>query len=609
MSPTPPSLIGRTIGNWRLQRQLGEGAFGSVFEAEHVNIPERKAAVKLLHVHMSLREDIKRRFVNEARAASRADHDNIVQVYDAGNTDDGLWYVVMEFLRGESLAKLLQNGRLEVARALRIAVQIVQGLQAAHSLDIVHRDLKPDNLFIIKKAANPDFVKILDFGIAKIHDPSNSTKTGTLMGTPAYMSPEQWQTLPDIDGRSDFYSLGVILFECLAGQLPFSASTVYMWQVAHLTQDPPDISTFASLPPSLRQLVMRLLAKRREDRPQSPEQILELLRRSESELARTPVRTVAMSSREAATLVRPQAEFVSPFDDRQHRSTLRESTGDVTIKRPRIAAPKSIKQVLPFMFGVVVLGGVAVYWGLANRGRSGGGRSVAMALPQELALLPSGSIEIGTGQPADSIHGPAHTVSIQTFALSRYEVSVADYRTFAESQRLSGEMPWHFVDDFSTIARLPMNMISRQEANNYCSWRYNQPGMRGRLPSEYEWEYAARSGQSSRLFPWAGSRVDQFVANAGHRDEPNAGMLAVDSLPAGRSEQGVFHLLGNAEEWTADDARAYPRGRAVVPSGAILRGGSLATPLTELRTTRRRVVPADLKDPFVGFRCAVSFTE
>ena len=425
------------------------------------------------------------------------------------------------------------------------------------------------------------------------------------MGTPAYMSPEQWQTLPDIDGRSDFYSLGVILFECLAGQLPFSASTMYMWQVAHLTQDPPDIGTLTSLPPSLRQLVMRLLAKRREDRPQSAEQILELLGRSESELARAPIRTVATNSREAATLVRPRVESVSPFDDRQHRSTLRESTGDVTIKRPRVAPALSARRVLPFMFGVVALAGLAFFW----RGRFGGGRSAPIALPQELALLPSGTMEIGTGQPADSVHGPAHTVSIQTFALSRYEISVADYRTYAESQRASGEMPWHFVDDFSTIAKLPMNMISRQEAHNYCTWRYNQPGMRGRLPTEYEWEYAARSGQSTRQFPWAGSRVDQFVVNAGHRDEPNAGMLAVDSLPAGRSEQGVFHLLGNAEEWTADDAHAYPGSRAVVPSGAVLRGGSLATPLAELRTTRRRIVPVDLKDPFVGFRCAVSFTE
>ncbi|MBL9007244.1 MAG: SUMF1/EgtB/PvdO family nonheme iron enzyme [Myxococcales bacterium] len=608
MSPTPPSLIGRTIGNWRLQRQLGEGAFGSVFEAEHINIPERKAAVKLLHIHMALREDIRRRFVNEARAASRAEHENIVQVYDAGNTDDGLWYVVMEFLRGQSLAKLLQSGRLEVSRVIRIAAQIVQGLQVAHSLDIVHRDLKPDNLFLINKIARPDCVKILDFGIAKLQDSNSGTKTGTLMGTPAYMSPEQWLALANIDGRSDFYSLGVILYESLSGKLPFQATSMLAWASAHLEQKPEDIAALVALPPSLHRLVHQLLAKRREDRPQSAEQILELLRRSEDELARGGVKTLAISSREVATLVSPHRDLVSPFGDGRRLSTLGSSIGDITVPRPRISPPWTIRKTALLLFGVVMLAGLGTLFAV-NQGRLGQSQQAAVALPPELAFLPAGTIEIASGQSADSMQGPAHTVNLKSFALGRFEVSVADYRSYVEYQKITGEMPWHFVDDFSTIAKLPMNMISRQEAHNYCAWRYSQSGMRGRLPTEYEWEYAARSGQSSRQFPWAGNRVDPFVANAGHRDEANAGMQPVDSLPAGRSEQGIFHLLGNAEEWTADDARAYPGSRAVVQSGAVLRGGSLATPLSELRTTRRRIVPADLKDPFVGFRCAVALSE
>ena len=218
-----PGFVGRTVGNWRMTRQLGEGAFGAVFEAEHTAIMGRKGAVKILRPELSMQAAMKQRFLNEASAASRAEHENIVQIFDGGITPDGACYQVMELLGGAVLTQVLRrDGKLDAGRAINIAVQIASALQAAHNLQIVHRDLKPDNVFIVERVTNPEFVKVLDFGVAKLRgDPTKTddklTNSGMIIGTAPYMAPEQWLARPDIDGRADIYALGVMLFEMLCG--------------------------------------------------------------------------------------------------------------------------------------------------------------------------------------------------------------------------------------------------------------------------------------------------------------------------------------------------------------------------------------------------------
>jgi serine/threonine-protein kinase len=161
------AFVGQTLGNWRLSRQLGEGAFGGVFEAEHTAISGRSGAVKVLKPELSMQLAIKQRFLNEASAASRAEHENIVQVFDGGITPEGTCYQVMELLRGKALSGILKaDRRLDAGRAINIAAQIAGALQAAHNIQIVHRDLKPDNVFVVPRATNPEFVKVLDFGVA-----------------------------------------------------------------------------------------------------------------------------------------------------------------------------------------------------------------------------------------------------------------------------------------------------------------------------------------------------------------------------------------------------------------------------------------------------------
>ena len=253
------------IGDWRLIRCIGEGAFGAVYEAERQSGGGQRAAVKVLHPHIAVHPDIQRRFVNEARAAARAEHENIVRIFDSG-ISDGTCYVAMELLAGQTLRSILQSsGPLGLFRTLDLGAQIADGLAAAHAIGVVHRDLKPDNLFVMRRDAG-EHVKVLDFGIAKLrNEGDHETRSGTLLGTPAYMAPDQWLSLPDLDGRSDIYALGSILFECLTGRLPLDAETSHGWMHAHLSEPPLDGELFG-VRPAVASLIRWMLAKRRESR-------------------------------------------------------------------------------------------------------------------------------------------------------------------------------------------------------------------------------------------------------------------------------------------------------------------------------------------------------
>ena len=274
MPPPAGALVGQTFGNWRLVRPLGEGAFGEVYEGEHLTIARRRAAVKVLHGEVAAANpQIKRRFLNEAVAASRAEHPNIVQIFDAAEGPDGRCYVVMELLDGQSLKQLTREAPLPPARVVELGRQLAGGLAAAHRQGVVHRDLKPDNVFVLRRSEG-ELIKILDFGVAKLQrDAGLHTGTGILLGTPSYMSPEQWRAERTIDGRADIYALGIILFELAAGRRPFVGKNPYDWMRLHLSQPVPDPVAAGVTPPALGELIARMLAKRRDERPASMEEV------------------------------------------------------------------------------------------------------------------------------------------------------------------------------------------------------------------------------------------------------------------------------------------------------------------------------------------------
>ncbi|HNN92625.1 MAG TPA: serine/threonine-protein kinase [Pseudomonadota bacterium] len=269
---------GDVLGNYRIVRLLGQGGMGSVYEAIHETI-ERRVALKVLHEGLAKDREAMNRFFNEARATNRIDHPSIVQVSDFGHTPQGAGYLVMEFLRGVSLAKRIadlgEHGeKMEPAVALQIAWQVADALTVAHGVGIVHRDLKPENLMLIDDPIAPsgERVKILDFGIAKLTQGNTVNKAHTavnaLMGTPVYMSPEQCEGAGGVDEKTDVYALGIILYEMLSGRPPFTAQGMGQLLMAHMTQTPPPLlSLVPGLKKDLAEFVHRLLVKPKAERP------------------------------------------------------------------------------------------------------------------------------------------------------------------------------------------------------------------------------------------------------------------------------------------------------------------------------------------------------
>ncbi len=261
--------VASVAGRYTIISKIGQGGWGGVYRA-YQHSTKREVALKVLRQDVAHDEQVRRRFHREAEAVSRLKHPNTVTIYDFGETPDGLLFLAMEYIEGQSLdAVIREEGPLAPQRAVRIARQIALSLAEAHEKGIVHRDLKPHNIMLTRVDDGEDFVKVLDFGVAKLVSiDSTLTSTGSTFGTPEYMSPEQVQS-KDIDHRSDLYALGVILFEMLSGAPPFSGKSAVTVAIHHIRKRPPALRAPGGLPRPLASLVRRLLSKKTSDRPES----------------------------------------------------------------------------------------------------------------------------------------------------------------------------------------------------------------------------------------------------------------------------------------------------------------------------------------------------
>ncbi len=262
-------IVGSTIdGRYVIQKVLGEGGMGVVYLARHALI-DKLVALKALRSDLSSDKEITTRFLNEAQAASRIGSPHIVDISDFGVLPGGSAYFVMEYLRGESLAdRQARLGVFSVRGTIHIGKQVAQALAAAHDAGIVHRDMKPDNVMLIDRGGDPDFVKVLDFGIAKVNSQATRlTRAGSVFGTPQYMSPEQAAGVP-VDHRSDIYALGIMLYEMLKGGVPFTGDNVMNILSHHMFHPPPPLrdGSRSDLPPELESIVMKCLAKKASER-------------------------------------------------------------------------------------------------------------------------------------------------------------------------------------------------------------------------------------------------------------------------------------------------------------------------------------------------------
>ncbi|HWA73458.1 MAG TPA: serine/threonine-protein kinase [Polyangiaceae bacterium] len=380
-------------GKYRLLRLIGQGGMGEVYEAQHA-VVGRRFAVKFLHAHLAQSNSALLRFRREAEAAGALENEHIAAVVDFDISQDGAPFLVMEYLVGESLGELLQReGPLPLSRVVGALLQVCRGLQAAHGAGIIHRDLKPDNLFLCKRSDGSDFVKILDFGIAKLNraEASDITRSGATLGTPFYMSPEQARGEKSIGERADVYALGVILYELLSAQKPHPGDS-YNSILAHILSKPvvPLEQLRSGLPPGFAAVVERALSSLPEQRQASAAALA-------SELAPFGGREVTAKQSHfelraavggAATLPTPGAHTVPVR--LESRALLRERHADEPVpvhapeSRSDEAAPRR-----PAVAALLLLALVGAFVGLWLLGRRAAIENRAPAAPAPKSAVPT----------------------------------------------------------------------------------------------------------------------------------------------------------------------------------------------------------------------------
>lgn len=356
--------IGDTIDDkYRIVKLLGEGGMGAVYEGENVRI-HRRVAIKILHANVASNEDAVQRFEREAQAAGRIGSEHIVEVLDLGDLPGGHRYMVMEYLDGQSLSDRISSaGRLSPQATSGIIIDMLDGLKAAHDAGIIHRDLKPDNVFLLtNKNGKRDFVKIVDFGISKFSSLGGEfsmTRTGAVMGTPYYLSPEQAKGERELDARADLYAVGVILYEAAAGRVPFDGETFNELLFKIVLEPVPPLSTYVpDIDPHFAAIVEKAMARDPALRFQTAEEMKLAL---SGWLAGQPAAPELLASASAATAARAEMKSQIGFDG--NAGTIMQTNGAWANTNAGAATSKGSKKVIiaAAAAAALLLGGFGLY--------------------------------------------------------------------------------------------------------------------------------------------------------------------------------------------------------------------------------------------------------
>ena len=543
-----------TIGeHYKIEKTLGAGGFAVVYLARDLNL-KRKLAIKVLSPDLITSKTVLERFRREAETVAQLSHPHIVPLHFIGQKDD-LLYLAMECIDGGSLADWIErDGKLKTEDVIRVISEVASALGYAHKRGVIHRDIKPHNVLI---EAETGRTLVTDFGIARTAEGSSLTASGMLVGTPAYLSPEQVTGAPT-DHRADIYALGVMAYEMLTGQPPFTGPTPTAVLMKRLSEAPTPIAKLRpDTPQVLRDVIEGMLAQDPAERFQSGAEIVRALGGA------TPV------SGHHGT-----AEIV--MKNRQKKKSQRNMWMAVALG--------------------AVLGISALAWAIMGRTPP---KVAVLPVDSGMVVIPAGSYTIGldNGPP---VARPAHKVDLAAFGLDSLEVSVEDYAKYVATG--AALQPWTGAQP---QGRLPVTQVLFAEAGGYCRWKHRDGG---RLPTEEEWEAAAR-GTEARLYPW-GNQFELGMANT--QSAQRNGPAPVGSFPRGRSPQGVRDLIGNVWEWTSSRYAAYPGGTPVPTTEPyyVIRGGAFSMPDQSATATWRGAAKPtsesrarDLAQ--TGFRCAM----
>jgi serine/threonine protein kinase/formylglycine-generating enzyme required for sulfatase activity len=625
-------------GKLRLLRPLGQGGMGIVWAARHETL-ETDVAVKLIRPERVAADPaLIARFEREAKTTARIAHPHVVHVMDYGTVDGVVPFIVMELLGGFSLAELLdRGGRLSLATAAVLVQQMASALESAHERGVVHRDIKPHNVFILEESQGyPLFLKVLDFGIAKMlgdsQVPSGShtlTETGTIIGSPPYMSPEQIEGSKDVDLRADLWSLGVIVYESLTGQRPFRGSSFVAVGAAALKgRYEPATELRPGLPRSIDDWFAKALSVDPGGRFQSAAEMAEAFRAvlhsydadafpSEGEPRASP------TSAFATTVDAAPLELAAGPDRTVSHAPVAENRGPLAPrKRTRRAVVASLAGALAIAVGVAVSA-------LAGTGTSA-------ACPAGMLMIDGATFEMGSAAEGETPNDetPRHAVTLRSFCLDKTEVTVGDYAKCTSCEAPVGSVQGEgltqnaikFWSRFCNPAEArdhPINCIDWTHANAFCE------AAGKRLPSEAEWELAAR-GDKARTYPWGeappsaerlnacGAECSRMLTEqlekAGRgpwprmypNDDSATSTAPVGRLTGGATLAGVSDLAGNVWEWTSSRYCRYDEPDCE-DSRRVIRGGGWDTVESQdVRAARRLPSAPSARSWSVGFRCAKS---
>ena len=617
--------IGTTLlEKYTILKMIGQGGMARVYQARHIDLGIF-VAVKVLKSAFTQDPSLFERFKREAQTAASLDHPNSVRVFDYG-VQGTACYLVMEYLEGESLRQRLKaRRRISLDEVLVFLEQVCPALGYVHRKGVIHRDLKPDNIFFAHQDGK-EIVKILDFGIAK---PSTIAETLTnpdlICGTPHYMSPEQCVG-DHITLSSDLYSLGVILYEMLAGVRPFEADATLTVMYAHVNLPVPELSQRCpEIPQSVSNLVARLMSKKQHDRFSSADEFLQAIRSAIQNRELESTQPYLSPAGKLETLPALELKTIPPAPGQTQIVQPVEMAAVLTTARQQ----PGILSVLAYGLVTVVLGlsvGWVAWFGFQPvapvtsqlPGVSQPARPERRQPPADLfVLIPGGKVTIGRN--ADECRGnpdcqisedetPAHQVNLAPFFLSRYEVTNQEYLEFVQATQTAPPPVWKGSRFPSGQADWPVTDITWEQATAYCVWRAGRDGLPYRLPTEEEWEYAAR-GTDNRLFSWGNEWNPEF-ANVAKRPQNQQLPLPVTTQNVDISPFGIVGMTGNVKEWTASSFSVYPGG-SYVPTQSdqtckVIRGGSFKNIPDASRTSFRTWDLPTFQAPNLGFRLAVT---
>lgn len=654
-----PSIAGSHVisGRYILEKRLGIGGMGIVYKARHKFLKSFHAVKLILPSLAGTDAALLNRFNQEAILAASIDHQNVIRVTDFGIENDSLPFLVMEFVDGTPLMfHLSANRKFSPAKALEIFKPIASGVAEAHRKQIIHRDLKPQNIMLQHDLPLEKAVKVLDFGLAKIKSNDTSVsmaqaETLNTLGSPAYMSPEQWEN-SDIDHRTDIYSLGIILFQMLTGHSPFHGDSLPAIMYQHLSQQPPSFASFGvQTSTEIEAVVQKALQKNPEARFESVGEMLDAFEKAVADLEMISLKTspefdfyknaappipfnsenalqAAKQTHQSETTVEVERKNIEIDSDSGSNLNI-ESDEKITI------ASKQTDAVTPNFSSKLIIVSAALFFLIALTGTYGIYRYTTdpaiiaktnvstpietkpfvQPLPEimnQMVLIDGGSFQMGRNDvpPQDIIWGnqyPAHAADVNPFYLSKTEVSNEDYAKFIHAASHVAPENWIGGKIPNGQEKFPVTFVSLTDAKDYAEWFSGQSGKICRLPSEAEWEFAARNGARQTSFPWGNEWKPDF-ANIATGNLSNVGS-ASDETMAG----GIKDMLGGVIEWTASNYALYPAhpGKLDLPGKDlyVVRGSSFGESKERLKTaerllTRRQAVPSEQKSQYLGFRLA-----